>query len=69
MTYEELNTWFIEYIRTQRNNIVSHNGIHRARERELQNTLTSYATFTSQGLETLNESTDKNKFYAVGAVI
>jgi hypothetical protein len=69
MTYEELNTWFIEYIRTQRNNIVSHNGIHSSREIELQNTLISYATFTGQDIETMNEATDKNKFYAIGKVI
>jgi low affinity Fe/Cu permease len=69
MTYEELNTWFIEYIRTERNNIVTHGGIHSSRERELQNILSAYAAHTGQDIETLNETTDKNKFYAVGQVI
>ena len=69
MTYEELNTWFIEYIRTERNNIVTHCGIHSARERELQNILSAYAVHTDQDIEALNEATNKNKFYKPGQVI
>jgi hypothetical protein len=69
MTYEELNAGFINLIKTERNNILNHNGKHSIYERELQNILIQYATLTVQDVEALNEATDKNKFYAAGQVI
>ncbi|HHV09759.1 MAG TPA: hypothetical protein GXX75_05730 [Clostridiales bacterium] len=68
-TYEELYDWFIEYMRVERNKIVTTHGKHSAYEKELQNILISFADATGQDLADLEEATDKNKYYAPGTII
>ena len=68
-TYEELYNWFVEYVRTERNKILHHHGRHSIYEKELQNMLTSFAAATGQDLVFLEEATDKNKYYAPGAIV
>ncbi|MBB2184785.1 hypothetical protein H0486_18170 [Lachnospiraceae bacterium MD1] len=69
MSYEELNTGFINLIKAERNKILNNHGRHSIYEKELQNILIQYADLTGQDIEVLNEATDKNKFYEVGQVI
>lgn len=69
MTYQELNTGFINLVKTERNKIIKKCGKHSAREKELQTILIRYADLTGQDIEVLNEATDKNKFYKVGQAI
>lgn len=69
MTYEELNTGFVNLIKVERNKILNNHGRHSIYEKELQNILTQYANLTGQDIEALNEATDKNKFYEVGQAI
>lgn len=68
-TYEELNNWFIEYVRIERNKIAKTYGKHSAYEKELQNMLISFAEATGQDLAALEEATDKNKYYVPGTII
>lgn len=68
-TYEELYNWFIEHMRVERNKIVNTYGKHSAYEKELQNMLISFADATGQDLAALEEATDKNKYYSLGAII
>lgn len=69
MSYEELNTGFINLVKAERNKILSNHGRHSIYEKELQNILIQYADLTGRDIEVLNEATDKNKFYEVGQVI
>lgn len=69
MTYEELNTGFINLIKAERNKILNNHGRHSIYEKELQSILIQYADLTGQGIEVLNEATDKHKYYAIGQVI
>ncbi len=68
-TYEELYNWFIEYVRVERSKILHMNGRHSSYEKELQNIMISFAAATGQDLASLEEATDKNKYYDPGAIV